>query len=176
MTRPVARIKGSAGMDGKETQQHAQTRRTFCARACQAVSIAAFGSILQGCSSGGGNPSSPGSFQSLPVIAAADTNGAVVVTIDSSSALSAVGAAALLQSPAALVLVAHTGQDTFTAFSATCTHAACTITGFGSGVFVCPCHGSEFADTNGRVIGGPAPAPLTEYHTQFANNVLTITA
>jgi Rieske Fe-S protein len=56
----------------------------------------------------------------------------------------------------------------------TITHQACTITGHGNQTFVCPCHGSQF-DTSGRVLSGPAPAPLPRYQTQFANNVLTIT-
>jgi cytochrome b6-f complex iron-sulfur subunit len=108
-------------------------------------------------------------------VSATDANGAVVVTIDAASPLAAVGSAALVRSPSALVLVAHVGQDSFTALSATCTHQACTITGFGNQTFVCPCHGSQF-NTSGAVVNGPAFAPLTRFHTQFTGNTLTITA
>jgi cytochrome b6-f complex iron-sulfur subunit len=151
-----------------------QTRRQFCTRA---VSVAAFGgvlgTILQGC--GGGNPASPSSFQSLPVVSGSDVNGGVVVNVDAASPLAAVGSAALVQSPGALVLVAHTAQDSFTALSAMCTHAACTVQGWANGRFVCPCHGSQFS-TTGQVVNGPAFAPLRQYNAQFASGVLTITA
>jgi Rieske Fe-S protein len=66
-------------------------------------------------------------------------------------------------------------QNSFVALNAICTHQTCTITGFGNQNYVCPCHGSAF-DVNGHVLGGPAPAPLHQYPTQFANRVLTITA
>jgi cytochrome b6-f complex iron-sulfur subunit len=156
-----------------------QTRREFCGRACQAVSLAAFagalGSVLEGCG-GGSSPTGPsGSVQGLPVVAATDANGAVVVTIDSTSPLAAVGSAALVQSPSALVLVAHVAQSSFTALSSTCTHQACRITGYANQTFVCPCHGSQF-NTSGGVVNGPAFAPLAQFHTQFTGNTLTITA
>ena len=72
-------------------------------------------------------------------------------------------------------LVARTAQTSFVALAAICTHQTCTITGFGNQTYVCPCHGSTF-DINGRVLGGPAPAPLHQYPTQFTSGVLTITA
>jgi Rieske Fe-S protein len=153
-----------------------QTRREFCSQACGAASLAAFGgalgSVLQGC---GGTGGLTGNIQALPVIAGTVSNNAVTLTIDSSSPLSAVGSAALVQISNGYLLVAHTAQDSFSALSGICTHQACTITGYGNGTFVCPCHGSQF-DTSGHVISGPAFAPLAQYHTQFANNVLTITA
>ena len=153
-----------------------RSRREFCTQTCRAASLAALGgalgAVLEGC--GGGGPTGPSNVQALPVIGAAVTNGAVVLTIDSASPLANVGSAALVQAAGANLLVAHTAQSAFTALSATCTHQACTITGYGSQTFVCPCHGSQF-DTTGRVLQGPAFSPLPQYHTQFANNVLTIT-
>jgi Rieske Fe-S protein len=108
-------------------------------------------------------------------VSATDVNGALVIAIDASSPLAAIGSAALARSPSAVVLVAHTAQDSFTALSATCTHQACTITGLGNQTFVCPCHGSQFS-TSGQVLNGPASISLRRFTTQFANNVLTITA
>jgi cytochrome b6-f complex iron-sulfur subunit len=72
------------------------------------------------------------------------------------------------------VLVAHTAQNSFTALSSVCTHAACQITGYSGSSFVCPCHGSQFS-TSGKVLNGPAAANLRTFPTQFASNVLTIT-
>jgi nitrite reductase/ring-hydroxylating ferredoxin subunit len=152
-----------------------QTRREFCARACQAASLAAVATVLQACGGSGGNPSSPSGVQSLPVINATSANGSVALTIDSASPLAAVGSAALIQLPNNFLLVAHTAQDSFVALNGICTHQLCTITGFGSGTYVCPCHGSQF-DATGRVLAGPAPRALAQHQTQFANGVLTIAA
>ena len=155
-----------------DTNQVGHTRRMFCAQAATvAVFGGALGALLQGCSS----PMSPGNVPALPVVNATRANGVISLTIDSSSPLSSVGSAALVQTSVGDFLVARTTQSSFTALTATCTHATCTITGFGSQQYVCPCHGSTF-DTSGRVLGGPAPAPLHQYPAQFTNGVLTITA
>ena len=152
-----------------------QTRREFCTQACQAVALAALGASLPGCGGGGGGVSGPsGSAPALPTISAAVANGVVVLTVDASSPLAAVGSAALVQSAGGLFLVAHTAQDAFTALTSTCTHEQCTITGFAGASYVCPCHGSRF-DTSGRVQNGPAVASLRTFATQFASPVLTIT-
>jgi cytochrome b6-f complex iron-sulfur subunit len=149
-----------------------QARRTFCTRA---VTLAVFGgtlgTILQGCSS----LTSPSNVPSLPNVNGVRVSGGITLTIDASSPLSAVGSAALVQTSIGDFLVAHTAQSAFVALSAICTHQTCTITGFGNQNYVCPCHGSTF-DVNGRVLGGPAPAPLHQYPTQFASGVLTIAA
>lgn len=153
-----------------------ETRREFCVRACKLGSLAAFGTILSSC--GGGNPAAPGGAgagSSLPVVSATRANGLVSLTVDSASPLAAVGGVALVQSSGANFLVARTAQDTFTALTAICTHQVCGITGFSGSIYICPCHGSEF-DTTGRVVRGPANAPLRQYATQFSNNVLTISA
>lgn len=74
----------------------------------------------------------------------------------------------------AVFLVARTAPDSFSALTSICTHEACTITGFDSATFVCPCHGSRF-DFSGRVVNGPAVTGLRAFPTQFSGDVLTIT-
>ena len=148
------------------------TRREFGIHVCQAVSLVTLAGALPAC---GGSPTSPSSAPSLPSVSGSVANGTVVLTIDASSPLSAVGSAALVQSSLGTFLVARTAQSTFTALTAICTHEACTITGFESQMFVCPCHGSRY-DTGGTVLTGPAQASLRQFATQFSNNILTITA
>ena len=144
------------------------SRREFCAHAVSLVSI---GALLQGC---GGSPTSPGNAPALPTLNATASGGAVALTIDAASPLANVGAAALVQTSSGNFLVSHTAPDTFAALTAVCTHESCTITGFQSSTFVCPCHGSEFT-TSGSVVRGPASAPLRQFATRFAGGVLTIT-
>lgn len=59
----------------------------------------------------------------------------------------------------------------YRAMSAVCTHLGCTVNPdekAGSG-FRCPCHGSVF-DDDGRVLEGPAPAPLPCYAVSMARD------
>ena len=149
-----------------------QTRREFCTQACQAVALATIGSALQGCGAGAGL-TSPSSAAALSRVSGTVASGVISLTIDASSPLAAVGSAALVQTSSGLFLVARTGQDTFSALTATCTHEACTITGYESQTYVCPCHGSRF-DPSGHVLNGPAVTALRSYTTRFANGVLTI--
>jgi Rieske Fe-S protein len=53
------------------------------------------------------------------------------------------------------------GPDGFYTVSSVCTHLGCNVKRAATG-FECPCHGSRF-DDNGRVVRGPAPAPLAWY-------------
>lgn len=148
------------------------TRREFCIHACETISLASMAGVLAGCG-GGGSPTSPSWASPLQSISGAVVNGSVAVTIDAASPLSAVGSAALLQTNAGDFLVAHSAQGSFSAMTAICTHEACTITGFESQTFVCPCHGSRY-NTSGIVLTGPAVSSLRRFATQFSNNVLTI--
>jgi Rieske Fe-S protein len=47
----------------------------------------------------------------------------------------------------------------FKGFSATCTHAGCTVNEVVDGTINCPCHGSKF-NLDGSVAHGPAQQPL----------------
>ena len=110
----------------------------------------------------------------MSIVNGSASSGAVVVQIESASPLATVGGAAQVRSSGGVFLVARTAQESFTALTATCTHEACTVTGFDSSAFICPCHGSRF-NTSGRVLTGPATSSLRTFATQFSNNVLTIT-
>jgi cytochrome b6-f complex iron-sulfur subunit len=150
------------------------SRRNFCLHACQAASCVALGSLIEACGGGGSGPSSLQlTAPQLAVINGSTSANTVVVQIDSSSPLAAVGGAAMVRSSGGSFLVSRTAQETFMALTSTCTHEACTITGFDNTNYVCPCHGSMFT-TAGRVVMGPATAPLRTFATQFSNNVLTI--
>ena len=152
-----------------------QTRREFCLHACQAASLAVFGSslatLLAGC--GSDNPVDSGGGN-IARIQAAVVNNTITLMIDANSPLAAVGSAALVQASNNSLLVAHTASDSFTALTAICTHQACTITGYNNQIYTCPCHGSQF-NTSGRAVRGPATSALRTFQTQFANNQLTIT-
>ena len=61
--------------------------------------------------------------------------------------------------PAFLV---HLDNGDFVAYSAICTHQACTVA-YQDGNLACPCHGSTFDPANGAaVVMGPAQRPLPE--------------
>lgn len=147
------------------------TRREFCVQACQFASLAGVGSLLASC---GGSPGSSADIgSSLPVLNATRTNGVVTLTIDAGSALASVGGMALVQASGTPFLVARTSQDACTVLTAICTHQMCTVSNVSSGVYVCPCHGSEF-DPAGHVVRGPAAIALHQFPSELANGVLTI--
>ncbi|PYR74106.1 MAG: hypothetical protein DMF87_23795 [Acidobacteria bacterium] len=146
------------------------TRRTFCIHACQVASCVALGSLAAACGGGG---SSPSNVPQLTTVNGTVSGGTVQVQIDSSSPLATVGGAVMVRASSGAFLVARTAQESFSALTTICTHETCTITGFDNTNFVCPCHGSRFSPT-GRVVNGPANAPLRSFATSFSNNVLTI--
>ncbi len=57
-----------------------------------------------------------------------------------------------------VVITQPTAGD-FKGFSATCTHAGCTVNKVADGTIQCPCHGSKF-NLDGSVANGPATKPL----------------
>jgi nitrite reductase/ring-hydroxylating ferredoxin subunit len=62
---------------------------------------------------------------------------------------------------AAKVVVTQPASGQYKAFSAVCTHVGCIVNKVTNGTIDCPCHGSEFKITNGAVVTGPAPSPLS---------------
>ena len=148
----------------------APTRREFCARTCQAVSLLALGAVIPAC---GGSSTSPSSAPALPSVSGTLVNRTLTITVDAASPLAAVGGAATVTASTGTYLVARTAQSAFTTVTAVCTHEGCAVTGFANSRYVCPCHGSEFS-TSGAVVQGPASSSLRQFPTTFANNVVTI--
>jgi cytochrome b6-f complex iron-sulfur subunit len=147
-----------------------KTRRDFCVHTCQAVSLGALAVLVDAC---GGSPTSPSNVPSLTTVNGTVGAGGVLVNVDSGSPVASVGGAVFVQSSAGNFLVAHTAQDTFSALTAICTHEGCTISGYESSTYTCPCHGSQFS-TSGGVLRGPAGRSLQSFATSFANGTLTI--
>ncbi|MFD5887593.1 Rieske (2Fe-2S) protein [Streptomyces sp. NPDC060334] len=60
------------------------------------------------------------------------------------------------------LVVSCPAEGRYKAFSAQCTHAGCVLDKIVEGEGNCPCHGSRFDVATGKVLRGPASAPLPE--------------
>ena len=150
-----------------------QTRRDFCVRTCQAVSLLTLGAVIPAC--GGSSTSPTNSAPALPTVGGSLAGRTLTITVATGSPLANVGGAAMVSASTGTYLVARTSQSAVTAVTAVCTHEGCAVTGFDSGHYVCPCHGSTFT-TSGTVVQGPASSPLRQFPATFdaASNVVTI--
>jgi cytochrome b6-f complex iron-sulfur subunit len=73
--------------------------------------------------------------------------------------------------PALLVRV---GENDWRAFSAICTHLNCTVQYRDANRQIwCACHNGIF-DLNGKVVGGPAPAPLEQFAVNLRGDEIVI--
>jgi Rieske Fe-S protein len=70
---------------------------------------------------------------------------------------------------AGVVVTRSAGGDVH-AFSATCTHQGCTVSGVSGGTINCPCHGSRFDAATGRVVQGPATKALPRIDVRVSGN------
>jgi len=73
------------------------------------------------------------------------------------------------------VVVTQPTAGEYKAFSAVCTHQACTVTGVSGGVITCPCHGSAFDMATGAVKQGPATKPLPAKSVSVGADGITVT-
>ena len=147
------------------------TRRQFCVQACQLASVLAVSSLATAC--GGDTSTSPsgGSAPALTTVSGSLGAGRVSVTL-AGSPLAANGSAALVQAGSGQYLVYRSGDQAFSVLTAICTHEGCTVSGFQSATFVCPCHGSTVS-TGGTVTKGPASRALASFAWQLNDGVLS---
>jgi Rieske Fe-S protein len=127
------------------------------ALAALTTGTAGFGLALVGCSggaSGGGAPPSAKPGQKLAELSAIPVGQAISADLDGRP-----------------VIVARPTSTTAACFSAVCTHLGCTVTPQGDQLF-CPCHGSLFAATTGKVLRGPAPTPLPRIAVRVSNGAV----
>jgi Rieske Fe-S protein len=97
------------------------------------------------------------------------THGAeVVIKLDEKSTLNTVGGSQVVETPSGKVVIVKTGDASFSAVSAICTHKGGTVAYDGKlKLFVCPNHGSKFG-SDGANAGGPAKTPLKSFKPQSA--------
>jgi Rieske Fe-S protein len=155
----------------QEQETNHPTRRDFCAVACRAASLAAAGAVFGAC--GGSSPTSPGNVPQMTTVNGT-VSGQTVTVATAGGPLASVGGAALINSSLGMFLAFRASDTAINVLTAICTHEACTVTGFESSQYVCPCHGSRYS-TAGSVINGPAPLPLHQFTSAFANGTLTFT-
>jgi len=86
-----------------------------------------------------------------------------------------VGEATILQVKGKAVHVVRTATG-FEAYSAICTHLGCLVKWEESRKeFLCPCHAATF-DNKGKVVSGPAPAPLPPYSVKDLGDKVFVSA
>jgi Rieske Fe-S protein len=72
------------------------------------------------------------------------------------------------------LVITQPTEGQFKAFSATCTHAGCTVASISNGVINCPCHGSQFKIEDGSVAQGPAGDPLEEKQIKVSDGKIRL--
>lgn len=132
-----------------DTAEIESSARVFSRRATLITGAVASGALLASCAEGDSNVTVPEGS----------------VEMGAASAVG-VGKAAKLTRGTTTVIVAQPSEGQYKAYSPVCTHQGCQLQVQDSNRIVCPCHGSEFAPTDGSVLHGPAETPLKTYSVQ----------
>jgi Rieske Fe-S protein len=160
------------------------TRRTILRGAAVAGVAAISGVSLAGCggdeatTAGGGTTTTPAAPAETSVPASAPAGGGGAGGGGAGAGLAKtseipVGGGKIFQSEKVVVTQPTAGE--FKAFSAVCTHQACTVASVSGGTINCPCHGSKFSIADGSVKNGPAQRPLPAKTATVNGQDITVT-
>ena len=147
---PEALAEPPESIAPEESESGPDRRSLMKAAALIAVPVVGVGAVAAACGSGtstkaGGSAAGSGGSAGGPVavpVASVPVDGGFI-------------------DKAANIVVTQPAAGTYKAFTAICTHLGCTVTTVVNNVITCPCHGSTYSATDGSVLGGPAPSPLT---------------
>jgi len=158
-----------------EPEWSSASRRAFLRTASGAAVMALLGITVTGCSDGNPTGAEPPEepAEDGPVGITVDGN-QVILDLTANATEDLTTQSGFLLIDEADVMAINVDGTTIRAFTSVCTHQQCTINAFADDTFMCPCHGSEF-DTQGEVVAGPAPQPLTEYDVSRSDDTVTIT-
>ena len=134
-------------------------RRAVLVGACGTCAV-----VVTGCAAYGPAQPAPAPAPAQPGAGAADANLAATADVP-------VGGGVILAD--AQLVITQPKAGTFKAFSAICTHQGCAVSTVENGTINCPCHGSEFAITDGSVVAGPAPKPLPAQAIKVSGGSIT---
>ncbi|MFE1793878.1 Rieske (2Fe-2S) protein [Streptomyces sp. NPDC059525] len=132
-------------------------RRTVLRGAAALAGAVGAGAALSACSTEGGSGAGGPAVPKEPV----ELGAAAEVPV---------GGAKLFREQKIVVSCPAEGQ--YKAFSAQCTHAGCVLDKIDKGEGNCPCHGSRFDVTTGKVLRGPASDPLPSVPVKAENGKL----
>lgn len=159
--------KGLVTQSGSLTE----ARRKFLEKTGSALVLATFGAaFFTSCSSSEDTAptGTPPGDSSNGIVIAGNT---IAINLSIQNALNTSGNWLLIEN--ARTLVANV-NGSFVALTSVCTHSGCDRNWtFASNRFTCTCHGSVF-DPSGRVLQGPANAPLAQFSTSVSGTTLTI--
>jgi nitrite reductase/ring-hydroxylating ferredoxin subunit len=99
------------------------------------------------------------------------------VTIDDASPLKKIGGSQIVDTKAGKVIIVRTGESSFVAYSARCTHKRALLEyEADKNRFVCHTHGSIFDGADGKVLHGPADDALPSYPAKGTATSVTVSA
>lgn len=151
------------------------SRRKFIEKAGLAAVMGTFGvAFFTSCSStedadpgNGNNTGNPGQSGGITV-----SGNTIRIDLTIQTRLASSGGWLLIQDARALVANIN---GSYVAMTSVCTHSGCSDSwSFANSRFTCTCHGSVF-DSAGKVLQGPANAPLTLYTASVNGTTLTVT-
>ena len=74
------------------------------------------------------------------------------------------------------VVVTRPAEAEVHGFGTLCPHQGCHVRAVAAGAISCFCHGSRFRISDGAVLGGPAPEPLTPVPVAVVDGVVVLAA